>query len=65
MKFADNPVVSRLRFKQILWMNIDKTIVRDLKSDLHDTSFKSSPHCSSQEPFAYNESLQNPTIAVC
>ena len=43
---------------------LDKTIVRDLKSDLHDTSFQSSPHCSSQEPFAYNESLQNPTIAV-
>ena len=39
-------------------------IARDLKSDLHDTSFQSSPHCSSQDPFAYNESLQNPTSSL-
>ena len=41
---------------------------RDQKSDLHGTSFQSLPKIkaafSSQDPFAYNESLQRPTIAV-
>ena len=42
-------------------------IVRDQKSDLHGTSFKSSPKINRMlitRPFAYNESLQHPTIAV-
>ena len=37
------------------------------KSELHGTSFKSSPKINPMlitRPFAYNESLQNPTIAV-
>ena len=34
-------------------------IVRDQKSNLHGTSFQ-----SSQDPFAYHESLQHQTIAV-
>ena len=42
-------------------------IARDQKSDLHDMSFQSSlkiNHMHITRPFAYNESLQNPTIAV-
>ena len=43
------------------------TIAGDPKSDLHDTSFQSSPKINLMHitrPFAYNESLQNQTIAV-
>ena len=42
-------------------------IARDQKSDLHGTSFQSSPKINRMlitRPFAYNESLQHPTIAV-
>ena len=42
-------------------------IARDQKRDLHGTSFQSWPKittCSSKDPFAYNESKQNPTIAI-
>ena len=42
-------------------------IDRDQKSDLHRTSFQSSPKINRMliiSSFAYNESLQNPTIAV-
>ena len=42
-------------------------IAGDQKSDLHDMSFQSSPkinHMHITRPFAYNESLQNLTIAV-
>ena len=41
-------------------------IARDQKSDLHGTSFQSSPKINRMlitRPFAYNESLQHPTIA--
>ena len=43
------------------------TIAGDQKSDLHDTSFQLSPKINRMQitrPFAYNESLQNLTIAV-
>ena len=42
-------------------------IDRDQKSDFHGTSFQSSPKINRMiitSSFAYNESLQNPTIAV-
>ena len=42
-------------------------IARDQKSDLHGTSFQSSPKINRMlitRPFAYNKSLQHPTIAV-
>ena len=42
-------------------------IARDQKSDLHGTSFQSARKktaCSSQDSFAYNKSLQHPTISV-
>ena len=42
-------------------------IVRDQKSDLHGTSFRSSPKINRMfitTSFAYNESLQQPTIVV-
>ena len=42
-------------------------IAGDQKSDLHDMSLQSSMkinHMHITRPFAYNESLQNPTIAV-
>ena len=42
-------------------------IARDQKSDLHSTSFQSSPKINRMlitRPFAYNKSLQHPTIAV-
>ena len=37
---------------------------RDQKSDLHGTSFQSSPKVNSMLITRYNESLQHPTIAV-
>ena len=42
-------------------------IARDQKSDLHGMSFQSSLEINCMlitRPFAYNESLQHPTIAV-
>ena len=42
-------------------------IARDQKSDLHGTSFQSSPeinHMLITRQFAYNKSLQHPTISV-
>ena len=41
-------------------------IARDQKSDLHGTAFQSSPKINRMliaRTFAYNESLQHPTIA--
>ena len=42
-------------------------IARDQRSDLHGSSFQSSPKINRMlitRPFAYNESLQHPTITV-
>ena len=45
----------------------NKVIARDQKSDLHGTSFQSARKINRMlitRSFAYNESLQHPTIAV-
>ena len=49
------------------WLQRNYIIARDQKSDLHGMSFQSSLEINCMlitRPFAYNESLQHPTIAV-
>ena len=49
------------------WFQRNYNIARDQKSDLHGMSFQSSPKINCMlitRPFAYNESLQHPTISV-
>ena len=64
---CDNVCLNTCMKIQGPWFQRNYIIARDQKSDLHGTSFQSSPKINRMlitRPFAYNESLQHPTIAV-